>query len=87
MHAVYNNYCNESFANIWIKNEHRRIEHNLRNANDFLLPHLRIELFRKFPVYCFAHVWNSLGDLKLQPNPITFRLSLEEEILNQLDDA
>jgi hypothetical protein len=87
MHAVYNNYCNESFAGIWIKNEHRRIEHNLRNANDFLLPQLRIELFRKFPIYSFAYVWNSLGDLKLQPNPITFRISLEEEILNQLDDA
>jgi hypothetical protein len=87
MHSVYNNYCNESFANIWTKNEHRRIEHNLRNANDFLLPHLRIELFRKFPVYSFAHVWNSLGDLKFKPNPITFRISLEEEILNQLDDA
>jgi hypothetical protein len=87
MHAVYNNYCNESFAGIWIKNEHRRIEHNLRNANDFLLPHLRIELFRKFPVYSFALVWNSLGDLKLQPNPITFKISLEEEILNQLDDV
>jgi hypothetical protein len=87
MHSVYNNYCSESFSTIWIKNEHRRIEHNLRNANDFLLPHLRIELLRKFPAYSFAHVWNSIGDLKFQPNPITFRISLEEEMLNQLDDV
>jgi hypothetical protein len=87
MHSVYNNYCNESFVNIWIKNEHWRTEHNLRNAKDFLLPRLRIELLRKFPVYSFVQVWNSLGDLKFEPNPITFKISLEEELLNQLDEV
>jgi hypothetical protein len=86
MHSVYNNYCNKTFVNIWIKNEHRRTEHNLRNVNDFLLPQLRIELFHKFPAYSFALTWNSLGDLKFQPNPITFKISLEEELLNQLDE-
>jgi hypothetical protein len=87
MHSVYNNYCNESFVSMWTKNEYRQTEHNLRNANDFLLPQLRIELLRKFPAYSFAHVWNSLGDLKFQPNPITFKISLKEEMLNQLDDV
>jgi hypothetical protein len=87
MHSVYNNYCNETLSNIWTKNEHRRTEHNLRNVNDFLLPQPRIELFRKFPAYSFASTWNSLGDLKFQPNPITFKLSLEDELLNELNEA
>jgi hypothetical protein len=86
MHSVYNNYCNQTFSNIWIKNEHRQIEHNLRNVNAFLLPQLRIKLFHKFPAYPFASTWNSLGDLKFQPNPITFKISLEDELLNQLDE-
>ncbi len=85
MHSVYNNYCNDSFNNIWIKNENRRIDHNLRNADDFLLPLVRIEQFRKFPIYSFAHTWNQLGDLMFQPNPITFKLSLEQELLDQLN--
>jgi hypothetical protein len=37
--------------------------------------------------YMGSWVWNSIGDLKFQPNPITFRISLEEEMLNQLDDV
>ncbi len=85
MHSVYNNYCNDSFGNIWIKNENRRIDHNLRNVDDFLLPVVRIEQFRKFPIYSFAHTWNQLGDLKCQPNPITFKISLEQELLDQLN--
>jgi hypothetical protein len=89
MHSVYNNYryCNETLSNIWTKNEHQRTEHNLRNVNDFLSPQPRIELFRKFPAYLFASTWNSLGDLKFQPNPITFKLSLENELLNELNEA
>ncbi len=86
MHSVYNNYCNETLSNVWTKNEHRRTEHNLRNFNNFLLPQPCIELFRKFPAYSFASTWNSLGDLKLQANPITFKISLEDELLNQLDE-
>jgi hypothetical protein len=86
MHSVYNNYCNETLSNLWIKNEHLRTEHNLRNVNDFLLPQLHNELFCKFPAYSFASTWNSLGDLKFQPNPITFTISLEDELLNQLDE-
>jgi hypothetical protein len=47
MHSAYNNYCSESFSNVWVKNENRRIDHNLRNSDDFLLPLLRIEHFLK----------------------------------------
>ncbi len=86
MHSVYNNACSETFSNVWVTNENRWIDHNLRNADDFLLPLLRIEQFRKFPAYSFAHTWNSVGDLKFQPNPITFKLSLEQELLNQLSE-
>ncbi len=85
MCSVYNNYCNDLFDNIWIKNDNRGIDHNLRNVDDFLLPLVRIEQFRKFPIYSFAHTWNQLGDLKFQPNPITFKLSLEQELLDQLN--
>ncbi len=87
MHSVAYNYCNESFSNVRIKNENRQMEHNLRNADDFLIPQVRIELFWKFPIYSFAYNWNQLGDTKLQPNPTTFKIALEWELLNQLDEV
>ncbi len=84
MHSVVYNHCNTSLNNVWVKNENRQIDHNLRNVDDFLLPPVRIEQFRKFPVYSFAYLWNTLGNLKLQPNPITFEISLENELFEQL---
>ncbi len=84
MHSVVHNYCNTSFNNVQVKKENRQIDHNLSNVDDFLLPPVRIEQFRKFPVYSFAYLWNTLGDLKLQLNPITFKISLENELFEQL---
>ena len=38
---------------------------------------MKLELFRKIPLYSFAKAWNELGDLRFQPNPVTFSIELK----------
>jgi hypothetical protein len=43
MHSITYNYAPLTFANTWIKNNDRNTGHNLRNDEDYLLPHPRVE--------------------------------------------
>ena len=83
MHAIYNNYAPPSFTNIGSKNIKRNIPHELRNENDFVLPKPRFEGFKKYPLYTFAKIWNESGDLRLYSNPITFKIALRNQLLDQ----
>jgi hypothetical protein len=84
MHSIEYNYCLDSFVNIWPKNAVRALSQQLRNNNDFIIPTVHREIFRRFPLYSFPHTWNSLGPVKLQHNRTTFRISLSEELLSSL---
>ena len=84
MHSVYNNYAPVSFSNIWTKNNDREQQYELRNENNFLLPRPRFEGFKKYPLYSFAKTWNESGDLRLYSNPITFKIALRNQLLEQL---
>jgi hypothetical protein len=84
MHSIEYNYCLDSFVNIWPKNAVRALSQQLRNNNDFIIPTVHREIFRRFPLYSFPHTWNSLGPVKLQHNRTTFRISLTEELLSSL---
>jgi hypothetical protein len=83
MHSIVNNYCPNSFLNIFSTNATRNNGHTLRNDNEFILPHHRIELFKKMPLYTLPLLWNNLKiELKAQTNKTTFRIALQYDLLN-----
>ena len=88
MHSIKYNYAHISFHGMWTKNEDRNLATQLRNNDDFYLPSVHIEQFKKIPLYSFPQEWNKLGDLKFQKILCTFntesKYKLRENSLSQL---
>ncbi len=85
MHSIAYDYAPTTLANTWTKNNARNTGHDLRNQDYFTLPVVRIESFRKSPIYSLAYEWNSLGDnIRLQHNQTTFKIALMDELINSL---
>ena len=82
MHSIEFKYAPPSFIGTWDKNLNRENVYNLRNADAYTLPPVRIELIKHIPIYSFAHAWNELDELKLQPNRKTFQKILKETLIN-----
>jgi hypothetical protein len=80
MRAIAYNYNLESFNNIWTTNKLHEMDMELRNANDFTLPIICREIFRKSPLYSLPYEWNICGDVKLQHNRYTFKIALSYEL-------
>ena len=72
MHSIYYGYSIPSFVGIWIRNDNRDLNYELRNQSDFEVPRARTESFKKLPLYSLPVAWNNIGDLKFQTNKITF---------------
>ncbi len=87
MHFVEYNYTFNSFLTTWQKNANRDHTHNLRNANDFIVPAVHRESFKKFPLYSFPTAWNSLGPVKFQQNRTTFKIALTDELFTSHNNA
>jgi hypothetical protein len=91
-HSVVYNYCPASFTNTWTTNLTQNLTQNpnydrdLRNNNQIFVPHPRIELFKKSPLYSIPTVWNTLDDLCFQPNKSLFRKGLKEKLLNEIEN-
>jgi hypothetical protein len=87
MHSIMNNYCPDSFLNIFQTNATRNNGRLLRNDSELILPQHRIELFKKMPLYTLPHLWNNLKiELKAQRNKTTFRIALQYDLLNPPDE-
>jgi hypothetical protein len=85
MHSVAYDYAPSTFENTWQKNMARNTGHNLRNQDFFIMPQVRIEFFRKFPLYALPSEWNNPGDnIRLQSNRTTFKIALSDELLGTL---
>jgi hypothetical protein len=84
MHSVEYKYCLNSFSKVWPKNTTRALSQKLRNSNDFIIPPVHRESFKKFPAYTFPNTWNSLGPVKFQLKRTTFKISLTDELFNSL---
>jgi hypothetical protein len=85
MHSIAYDYAPATFANTWTKNNARNTGHDLRNHDYFTLPVVRIESFRKSPIYSLANEWNSLGNnTRLQHNRTTFKIALMDELISCL---
>ena len=83
MHAIHFKYAPDSFMNIFNLNASRDIDYELRNAGAYAIPSVRIEFFKRFPLYTFPTAWNELGDLRFQNNKTTFQISLKENLLSR----
>ncbi len=63
--------------------------YNLRykKKDDYMVPNVKIKHpFRKFPVYPFTNLSNNLGNVKFRRNSITFKITLEYELLASTDE-
>jgi hypothetical protein len=81
MHAIHFEYAPKSFTNIWTKNANRNININLRNNALYQLPFVRIEIFRKTPLYTLPAEWNVLGDLTLISDKLPFLVALKLQLI------
>jgi hypothetical protein len=85
MHSIVYSYCPPSLRNIFRTNNQREVNHDLRNANLFTIPHPRIELFKKSLLYSIPTEWNALNEgIKFQNNKITFEIALKEHLFSNL---
>ena len=81
MHSIEFNYAPSSFNEVWTKNTQRNNLYKLRNNDDSTLKPVRIELFKRIPVYSFALEWNEVGDLKFQSNRKIFQTALKHMLM------
>jgi len=84
MHSVFYEYAPRPFLQIWVKNNERQHEHNLRNDNDYMLPNPRLEQYQKFPIYSLPFEWNQAGVVTLYENKTTFKIALKEELFEEV---
>jgi hypothetical protein len=86
MHSIRYNYCPSSLNDIFTVNANNN-DHNLRHVEDFIVPHPRIELFKKLPHYTLTETWNKSGDLIYYNNKITFMYALKYELTQENQDV
>jgi hypothetical protein len=85
MHSVAHGYAPPSFRDTWSLNENRDLNYNLRNRDTFLIPSVRIELFRKIPLYSLPAEWNNLEEhIRLQRNRTTFKIGLTDFLFDNI---
>ncbi len=59
----------------------------LRNDNDYMLPHPRLEAFKKIPLYSLPLAWNNAGDIRFKNNRMTFKIALKDKLLNEINNT
>ncbi len=60
--------------------------YNLCNNDLYNLPQIRLELFRKIPLYSLPFEWNNLGNFVFHKNKNLFRNLLKEKLLEDITD-
>ncbi len=88
MHSVAYDYAPTAFRDVWTLNKNRGLNYELRNRDIFAFPTVRIELFRKIPLYALAHEWNNLAEhIRYQHNRITFKIALTDFFFDNLTSS
>jgi hypothetical protein len=57
-----------------------------KGATQYIVPHPRIDLLKKSPLYLLPKLWNKLDETKLQTKRITFKIALRDKLLNALNE-
>jgi hypothetical protein len=87
MHSVEHNYAPNSFNGVWTKNIVNQGDRPLRNADNFMLPNPRTELFKKSPLYSLPLEWNNLDESRYIRNKNSFKTVIKFSLLNALIDS
>ncbi len=87
MHSVEHNYAPNSFNGVWTKNIVNQGDRPLRNADNFMLPNPRTELFKKSPLYSLPLEWNNLDESRYIRNKNSFKTVIKFSQLNALIDS
>jgi hypothetical protein len=87
MHSVEHNYAPNSFNGVWTKNLVNQGDRPLRNADNFMLPNPRTELFKKSPLYSLPLEWNNLDESRYIRNKNSFKTVIKFSLLNALIDS
>ena len=85
-HSIHYNYAHPTFTNSWKKNSERNTQHELRNSNEYQIPPAKLSMFTRFPLYTLPTNWNSAGIITCYNNPTTFKIALNDELLNGTDN-
>jgi hypothetical protein len=84
MHSIEYKYAPLSFANTWTKHNTQDLDYNLRNSHLYIIPNVRIEMFRKIPLISLPMSWNEISDeLRFQQNRKTFKIALFDQLMEQ----
>jgi hypothetical protein len=86
MQSIEDNYATKAFINTWSKISDRNIGQALHNDNDYVLPHPRLEAFKKIPLYSLPLAWNNAGDIRFQNNRINFKIALKDKLLDEINN-
>jgi hypothetical protein len=87
MHSVEHGYAPDSFSNIWTKNAVNQGQRPLRNAEDFMMPNPRTELFKRSPLYTLPLEWNNMDENKYNHVRPTFKTAVKFKLLNEILDS
>jgi hypothetical protein len=87
MHSVEHNYAPNSFNGVWTKNLVNQGDRPLRNADNFMLPNPRTELFKKSPLYSLPLEWNNLDESRYIIKKNSFKTVIKFSLLNALIDS
>jgi hypothetical protein len=84
-HSIHYNYAPKALRNIFPTNANRNINYVMRNEHDYQLPFVRIELFRRFPLYTLPAEWNAINvSIQHQSNKTTFSIVLKDHLFSLL---
>jgi hypothetical protein len=84
MHCYHHQKLPISFAQLWATNAERNPERVLRNAQDYFIPHHRIETVKRMPLYSFPAAWNVEDNEKYNPNQFAYLKNLKRRLLANL---
>jgi hypothetical protein len=80
MHSIVHKYSPPALHDMWILNNQRNLDRELRNEQDIYMPRASSERVKKLPLFAFATLWNNLPYEKTYANVITFKYWLDDYI-------
>jgi hypothetical protein len=82
--SIIHKYSPSTLHNTWVFNYERNPDRELRNANDIYVPLANSIPVKKMPYFAISTMWNNLPYDRMQPNPTTFRIALNDHFWNLL---
>ena len=77
IHSIYYKHAPKALHNLWLTNEQRETQHELRDAHQLYIPFARTEQVKRLPFFSLPKIWNDMPDFKLTSNPTTFKIALK----------